>query len=90
MERGGENEEEPTTMAIDPQGNEKRDVPLHVPADKPAEARGLEMTPEDLDRQNDPREAQQTNRVILSGQGTAQNARTTGGKSIPPGAAPKR
>src|SRR5688572_943140 len=49
------------------------DVPLNVPEAKEAEQYSLEMTPEDLDRQNDPREAQQTNRVILSGQGTAQN-----------------
>jgi hypothetical protein len=66
-------------------GNGRRDVPLQVPADKPVEQHGLEMTPEDLDRQNDPREAQQVNRVILSGQGTAQNARTTGGKGSPGG-----
>ncbi len=61
----------------------KRDAPLQVPADKSAEQHSLEMTPEDLDRQDDPRESQQTNRVILSGQGTAQNARTTGGKAAP-------
>ena len=65
--------------------DQKRDVPLQVPSEKPGEQYGLEMTPEDLDRQNDPREAQQVNRVILSGQGTAQNARSTGGKGPPPG-----
>lgn len=59
----------------------KRDVPLHTPSEKSTEQHSLEMTPEDLDRQNDPREAQQVNRVILSGQGTAQNARSTGGKA---------
>jgi hypothetical protein len=68
--------------------DQKRDVPLQVPSEKPVEQYALEMTPEDLDRQNDPREAQQTNRVILSGQGTAQNERSTGGKG-PPGGAPK-
>jgi hypothetical protein len=72
-------------MSTNSQGSDRRDVPLQVPADKPEEQYGLEMTPEDLDRQNDPREAQQTNRVILSGQGTAQNDRTTGGKSTPGG-----
>ena len=61
------------------------DVELNVPGEKEAEQHGLEMTPEDLDRQNDPRERQQTNRVILSGQGTAQNARSTGGKGAPGG-----
>ena len=66
----------------------RNDVPLNVPEEKEAEQYSLEMTPEDLDRQNDPREAQQTNRVILSGQGTAQNDRSTGGKG-PPGGAPK-
>jgi hypothetical protein len=71
-------------MAANSDGN-KRDVPLQEPAEKAAEQYGLEMTPEDLDRQNDPREAQQVNRVILSGQGTAQNDRTTGGKSSPGG-----
>jgi hypothetical protein len=60
---------------------DRRDVPLETPASKPSEEVGLEIRPEDLDRQNDPRERQQTNRVILSGQGTAQNARTTGGKA---------
>ena len=64
--------------------DQKRDVPLQVPSEKPAEQYGLEMTPEDLDRQNDPREAQQVNRVILSGQGTAQNERSTGGKGPKP------
>ena len=64
---------------------QKRDVPLQVPSEKNVEQYGLEMTPEDLDRQNDPREAQQTNRVILSGQGTAQNDRSTGGKAAPGG-----
>jgi len=68
-------------------GADKRDVPLHVPADKSVEQHGLEMSPEDLDRQGDPREAQQVNRVILSGQGTAQNDRTTGGKAAPGGTA---
>ena len=63
----------------------KQDVPLQVPAEKIVEQHSLEMTPEDLDRQDDPREAQQVNRVILSGQGTAQNARTTGGKAAPGG-----
>jgi hypothetical protein len=63
----------------------KRDVPLQVPSEKSTEQHSLEMTPEDLDRQNDPREAQQINRVILSGQGTAQNARSTGGKGTPGG-----
>jgi hypothetical protein len=63
----------------------KREVPLNVPSEKPVEQHSLEMTPEDLDRQNDPREAQQTNRVILSGQGTAQNDRSTGGKAAPGG-----
>jgi hypothetical protein len=63
----------------------KRNVPLNVPEPKEAEQYGLEMTPEDLDRQHDPREAQQVNRVILSGQGTAQNGRSTGGKSTPGG-----
>jgi hypothetical protein len=63
----------------------RRNVPLSVPAPKEAEQYSLEMTPEDLDRQNDPREAQQVNRVILSGQGTAQNDRSTGGKSAPGG-----
>jgi hypothetical protein len=63
----------------------KKDVPLQMPAEKPAEQYSLEMTPEDLDRQNDPREAQQVNRVILSGQGTAQNARSTAGKGAPGG-----
>jgi hypothetical protein len=58
----------------------RRDVPLNVPEPKEVEQYGLEMTPEDLDRQHDPREAQQVNRVILSGQGTAQNDRSTGGK----------
>ena len=67
---------------------QKRNMPLHVPSGKPAEQYSLEMTPEDLDRQNDPREAQQVNRVILSGQGTAQNTRSTGGKGSP-GGAPK-
>jgi hypothetical protein len=62
-----------------------KNVPLQVPAVKPEEQYGLEMTPEDLDRQNDPREAQQVNRVILTGQGTAQNDRTTGGKGAPGG-----
>ena len=76
-------------MASDSNGNPRPDVPLQMPAEKPAEQYGLEMTPEDLDRQHDPREAQQTNRVILSGQGTAQNARTTGGKGTP-GGTPKR
>ena len=66
---------------------DRRDVPLQAPAEKPMEQYSLEVTPEDLDRQNDPREAQQVNRVILSGQGTAQNARTTGGKGPPGGAA---
>ena len=66
-------------------GNDRRDVPLNVPASKEAEQYSLEMTPEDLDRQHDPREAQQVNRVILSGQGTAQNDRSTGGKSTPGG-----
>lgn len=69
-------------------GADKRDVPLHVPAENATEQQSLEMTPEDLDRQSDPREAQQVNRVILSGQGTAQNDRTTGGKGAP-GGAPK-
>ena len=64
----------------------KRNVPLNVPAEKEAEQYSLEMTPDDLDRQNDPREAQQVNRVILSGQGTAQNDRSTGGKATPGGA----
>lgn len=64
---------------------DKRDVPLHVPAEKSPDQHSLEMTPEDLDRQGDPREAQQVNRVILSGQGTAQNQRTTGGKGAPGG-----
>lgn len=63
----------------------KADVPLQAPAEKPVEQHSLEMTPDDLDRQDDPRESQQTNRVILSGQGTAQNARTTGGKAAPGG-----
>ena len=63
----------------------KRNVPLNVPAEKEAEQYSLEMTPEDLDRQDDPREAQQVNRVILSGQGTAQNDRSTGGKATPGG-----
>ncbi len=69
--------------------NARREVPLQVPSEKPAEQYSLEMTPEDLDRQNDPREAQQINRVILSGQGTAQNDRTTGGKTAP-GGVPER
>lgn len=64
---------------------DKRDVPLQVPVEKSVEQHGLEMTPEDLDRQTDPREAQQVNRVILSGQGTVQNDRTTGGKGAPGG-----
>lgn len=64
----------------------KRDVSLQVPSEKSMEQHILEMTPEDLDRKNDPREAQQINRVILSGQGTAQNQRTTGGKGPPGGA----
>jgi hypothetical protein len=67
---------------------QKRDATLREPSEKNVEQHGLEMTPEDLDRQNDPREAQQTNRVILSGQGTGQNERSTGGKG-PPGGAPK-
>ncbi len=75
-------------MAEQDRAGDKRDVPLQMPADKPVEQHGLEITPEDLDRQNDPREAQQVNRVILSGQGTAQNDRTTGGKGTP-GGAPK-
>ena len=75
-------------MATNSNGNGRRDEPLQVPAEKPVEQYSLEMTPEDLDRQDDPREAQQTNRVILSGQGTAQNDRSTGGKG-PPGGAPK-
>ena len=62
----------------------KRNIPLQTPSEKSIEQHGLEMTPEDLDRQNDPREAQQTNRVILSGQGTAQNERSTGGKGPKP------
>jgi hypothetical protein len=66
-------------------GDAKRDVPLNVPAPKEAEQYSLEMTPEDLDRQHDPREAQQVNRVILSGQGTAKNDRSTGGKAAPGG-----
>ena len=66
-------------------GTDKRDVPLQVPPEKATEQHSLEMTPEDLDRQSDPREAQQVNRVILSGQGTAQNNRTTGGKGAPGG-----
>ena len=66
-------------------GGERRDVPLQVPSEKSTQEHSLEMTPEDLDRQNDPREAQQVNRVILSGQGTAQNDRTTGGKGAPGG-----
>jgi hypothetical protein len=66
-------------------GDGRRDVPLNVPAAKEAEQYSLEMTPEDLDRQHDPREAQQVNRVILSGQGTAQNDRSTGGKAAPGG-----
>jgi hypothetical protein len=70
-------------MATNANGNDRRNVPLQVPAEKVEPS--LEMTPEDLDRQNDPREAQQTNRVILSGQGTAQNARSTGGKGAPGG-----
>ena len=69
-------------------GPDKRDVPLQVPPENATEQQSLEMTPEDLDRQSDPREAQQVNRVILSGQGTAQNSRTTGGKGGP-GGAPK-
>jgi hypothetical protein len=52
----------------------KRDVPLQVPTEKHVEQYSLEMTPEDLDRQDDPREQQQTNRVILSGKGTARPA----------------
>ncbi len=72
-------------MASNSNGADRRDVPLQVPAAKPEEQYSLEMTPEDLDRQNDPREAQQVNRVILSGQGTAQNDRTTGGKAAPGG-----
>ena len=75
-------------MANPSNGSDRRDVPLQAPAEKPAEQYSLEMTPEDLDRQNDPREAQQVNRVILSGQGTAQNDRSTGGKGAP-GGAPK-
>ena len=71
-------------MATNSNGN-RRDVPLQTPAEKPAEQYSLEMTPEDLDRQNDPREAQQVNRVILSGQGTVQNDRSTGGKAAPGG-----
>lgn len=63
----------------------RRNVPLAIPTPKEAEQYSLEMTPEDLDRQNDPREAQQVNRVILSGQGTAQNDRSTGGKAAPGG-----
>jgi hypothetical protein len=66
-------------------GDGKRSVPLNVPASKDEQV-SLEMTPEDLDRQDDPREAQQVNRVILSGQGTAQNDRSTGGKATPGGA----
>jgi hypothetical protein len=62
-----------------------KDVPLRVPAEKPLGEMSLEMTPEDLDRKDDPREAQQVNRVILSGQGTAQNQRSTGGKCAPGG-----
>ena len=72
-------------MATNSNGNGRRDEPLQVPAEKPVEQYSLEMTPEDLDRQNDPREAQQINRVILTGQGTAQNERTTGGKGAPGG-----
>ena len=75
----------PTNSPPNSPGGDRRDVPLQVPADKPVEQYSLEMTPEDLDRQNDPREAQQVNRVILSGQGTAQNDRTTGGKGAPGG-----
>ena len=67
-------------MAQQNTGDERRNVPLNVPAEKPVDQHSLEMTPEDLDRQTDPREAQQTNRIILSGQGTARNDRTTGGK----------
>jgi hypothetical protein len=72
-------------MATNSNGEDRRDVPLQVPAEKPVEQYSLEMTPEDLDRQDDPREAQQINRVILTGQGTAQNARSTGGKGAPGG-----
>ena len=72
-------------MAGNNVGDGRRDVPLNVPAAKEAEQYSLEMTPEDLDRQDDPREAQQVNRVILSGQGTAQNNRSTGGKAAPGG-----
>jgi hypothetical protein len=66
--------------------DDRRNAPLNVPAEKEVEQYGLEMTPEDLDRQHDPREAQQVNRVILSGQGTAQNDRSTGGKADAGGA----
>jgi hypothetical protein len=72
-------------MASNSNGADRRDVPLQVPAVKAEEQYSLEMTPEDLDRQNDPREAQQVNRVILTGQGTIQNDRTTGGKAAPGG-----
>ena len=72
-------------MPTNASGNGRRDEPLQVPAEKPAEQYSLEMTPEDLDRQDDPREAQQINRVILTGQGTAQNERSTGGKGAPGG-----
>ena len=72
-------------MPSNSNGADRRDVPLQVPAAKPEEQYSLEMTPEDLDRQNDPREAQQVNRVILSGQGTARNDRATAGKAAPGG-----
>ena len=72
-------------MASNTNGEDRRNVPLQVPAVKEAEQYSLEMTPEDLDRQDDPREAQQVNRVILSGKGTAQNDRSTGGKAAPGG-----